>query len=175
MATSATTSAAPQRPEAPLTGDERTQLNGFLDYLRATVVWKSSGLTDEQASRSLVPSKLTTIAGLVQHLTYVEQYWFSVVFDGIEDPWKEVLKTDPDAEFRVAADSSIEQIIADYQAECQRSREVAAKRDLADEVPFRDKGTVNLRFVLAHLVEETGRHAGHLDLLRELIDGVTGE
>jgi uncharacterized damage-inducible protein DinB len=165
----------PERPEAPLTGDERTQLAGFLDFLRATVVWKSSGLTDEQARRSLLPSELTTVAGLVQHLTYVEQYWFAVVFDGLEDPWKEILKTDPDAEFRVAEDASIEKVVAAYEAECERSRKIAAKLAFDHEVPFRDKGTVNLRFVMAHMIEETGRHAGHLDLIRELLDGLKGE
>ena len=68
----------PERPDPPMAGDERTQLTGFLDFLRAGVVWKCSGLTDEQARRSLVPSELTTIAGLLGHLTLVENYWFRI-------------------------------------------------------------------------------------------------
>ncbi|MFK0247386.1 DinB family protein [Amycolatopsis azurea] len=165
----------PKRPEPPLTGDERTQLNGFLDFLRATVVWKCSGLTDEQARRALVPSELTTVAGLLGHLTLVEQYWFNVVLNGQEDLWKEALEADPDAEFRVAMQTPIEQLIAAYEAECERSRKIVAGMDLDDKVPFRGDREVNVRFVVAHMVEETGRHAGHLDLLREMIDGLTGE
>ncbi|KFU77160.1 Uncharacterized damage-inducible protein DinB (forms a four-helix bundle) [Amycolatopsis lurida] len=165
----------PKRPEPPLTGDERTQLNGFLDFLRATVVWKCSGLTDEQARRPLVPSELTTVAGLLGHLTLVEQYWFNVVLNGQEDVWKEALETDPDAEFRVAMQTPIEQLIAAYEAECERSRKIVAAMGLDDEVPFRGDRKVNVRFVVAHMIEETGRHAGHLDLLRELTDGLTGE
>ncbi|RSM69087.1 mini-circle protein [Amycolatopsis sp. WAC 01375] len=165
----------PKRPEPPLTGDERTQLNGFLDFLRATVVWKCSGLTDEQARRPLVPSELTTVAGLLGHLTLVEQYWFTVVLKGQEDVWKEALEVDPDAEFRVAMQTPIDQLIAAYEAECERSRKVVAGMGLDDVVPFRDDRQVNVRFVVAHMIEETGRHAGHLDLLRELTDGLTGE
>jgi uncharacterized damage-inducible protein DinB len=165
---------APKRPEAPMTGDERTQLNGFLDFVRASVVWKCSGLTEEQARRSHVPSTLTTIAGLLGHLTLVEEYWFGVVLNGQEDPWKAALAADSDAEFRVAMDTSMEKLIAGYEAECRRSREIVAKMDFDDEVPFRER-KVNVRFVVAHMIEETGRHAGHLDLLRELTDGLTGE
>jgi uncharacterized damage-inducible protein DinB len=165
----------PKRPEPPMTGDERTQLNGFLDFLRATVVWKCSGLTDEQARRALVPSELTTIAGLLGHLTLVEQYWFNVVLDGQEDVWKEALETDPDAEFRVAMQTPLDQLIATYQVECERSRKIVARMGLDDEADFRGNRRVNVRFVVTHMIEETGRHAGHLDLLRELTDGLTGE
>jgi hypothetical protein len=164
-----------KRPEPPRAGGEREQLNGFLDFLRATVVWKAAGLTDEQARRSLMPSELTTVAGLVSHLTYVEQYWFAQVLDNQPDPWAERIAVDSDAEFRAALDIPIEQLIAEYEAECQRGRDVAAKLEL-DATGTTAKGEpVNLRWVLIHMIEETGRHAGHLDLLRELLDGSTGE
>lgn len=163
------------RPEAPKLGAEREQLAGFLDFLRATVVMKATGLTDEQARRSLVPSELTTVAGLVAHLTYNEQYWFGVVFDGQEDTWAERLKEDRDAEFRVALDRPLTDLVVEYEARCQLSRDVVAARDL-DVTATTGKGEpVNLRWVLIHMIEETGRHAGHLDLLRELLDGATGE
>ena len=164
-----------KRPEPPMLGDERDQLNGFLDFLRATVVWKATGLTDEQARRSLLPSELTTVAGLVSHLTYVEQYWFGQVLDNQPDPWKERMAEDPDAEFRAALDLPIEQVIAEYEAECQRGRDVVAKLDLTDTGTTAKGQPVNVRWVLVHMIEETGRHAGHLDLLRELLDGSTGE
>ncbi|WP_020674329.1 DinB family protein [Amycolatopsis nigrescens] len=161
--------------EPDLTGDERAQLNGFLNLLRDAVLRKSDGLTDEQARRRLVPSELTTIAGLLGHLCYVESYWFAVVLDGRPDPWAAALTEDGDAEFRRAMDIPLVRLRAEYERQCRLSREIAAKLDLADEVPFRDGRKVNLRYVLIHLIEETGRHAGHLDLLRELIDGRTGE
>lgn len=163
------------RPEPPMLGGEREQLAGFLDFLRATVVMKATGLTDEQARRSLLPSELTTVAGLVSHLTLVEQYWFGQVLDNQPDPWAQRLEEDPDAEFRAALAIPLDQLLADYEAECQRSRDVVAKSDL-DVTGTTAKGQpVNVRWVLIHMIEETGRHAGHLDLLRELLDGSTGE
>jgi hypothetical protein len=163
------------RPEPPMLGGEREQLADFLDFNRGTVVMKAAGLTDEQARRSLVPSELTTVAGLVCHLTLVEQYWFGQVLDNQPDPWEEQLKADRDAEFRAALSIPLDQLIADYEAECQRSRDVVAKLDL-DVTGTTAKGQpVNVRWVLIHMIEETGRHAGHLDLLRELLDGSTGE
>ena len=155
--------------------DENRQGHGsFLDFLRATVVMKATGLTDEQARRSLVPSRLTTVTGLVSHLTYVEQYWFGVLYDGRADEWLPRFADDSDAEFTAGLHLPVEQVIADYEAECRRSREVAAAHDLADTAVHKSR-PVNLRWVLIHMIEETGRHAGHLYLLRELLDGSTGE
>ncbi|MEU3274164.1 DinB family protein [Saccharomonospora sp. NPDC006951] len=163
------------RPEPPLAGAEREQLDGFLDFLRSAVAWKCSGLTDEQAHQQLVPSRLTTIAGILGHLIYVEQYWFCVVLDGRPDPWKDALALDRDAEFRAAQEMPIERLLAGYERQCGVSRKIAAQLDLDRRLPFRDGSVINPRFVLVHMIEETGRHAGHLDLLRELIDGVVGE
>ncbi len=166
---------APTRPEVPKVGAEREQLNGFLDFLRATVTMKATGLTDEQARRAPLPSELMTVAGLVSHLTYVEQYWFRVVLDHQPDAWRDRFTIDQDAEFRAALDIPLPRLIADYAAECRRSREIAARLDLDDTSSNGRKEPVNLRWVLIHMIEETGRHAGHLDLLRELLDGSTGE
>ncbi len=162
------------RPEPPYAGSERETLNGFLDFLRATIRWKCRGLSDEQARRALLPSELTTVAGLVGHLRYVEQYWFGVVLGGEPDEWKETLASDPDAEFRAALDVPLARLLDEYERQCEHSRRIVEERELDDEVPFRG-ATVSVRFVLTHLIEETGRHAGHLDVLRELIDGRTGE
>lgn len=158
-----------------MAGAERAQLNGFLDFLRATVVLKATGLTDEQARRPLLASSpLTTVAGLVSHLTYVENAWFSVILDEQPSAWTERLAADPDAEFRAGHETPLPELIAAYEAECARSREIAARLDLTSE-GIRRGEPVNLRWVLIHMVEETGRHAGHLDLLREQADGSTGE
>lgn len=155
-------------------GGEREQLTGFLDFLRSAVVLKATGLSDEQARRPLVPSRLTTVAGLVSHLTYVEHYWFGVLYDRRPDPWRERFGTDPDAEFTAGLSTPVDQLVAEYVAECGRSREVTARHQLSDTVEHK-RQPVNLRWVLIHMIEETGRHAGHLDLLRELLDGSTGE
>ncbi|OXM71864.1 MULTISPECIES: DinB family protein [Amycolatopsis] len=162
------------RTEPPFDGGEREQLTAFLDFLREAVVLKCAGLTDEQARRSLVPSELTTIAGLVGHLTYVEHYWFEAVLAGRPNRWAEKLADDRDADFREALTVPLADLVAAYRAQCATSREIAAELAPDTLVSFKD-GSVNLRYVLIHMVEETGRHAGHLDLLRELTDGRTGE
>jgi hypothetical protein len=164
----------PDRPHAPLLGDEREVLTGLLDHHRATAVWKASGLTEEQARRVHLPSELMTVAGLLAHLTLNEWFWFGVVVDGEEDTWKAKLADDPDAEFRIPPDRTLESLLAAYEAQCARSREIVAKHDLADEVTH-EGDAFNVRWVVAHMVEETARHVGHLDLLRELTDGLTGE
>lgn len=164
----------PERPEPPFAGGEREQLTGFLDFLRATVVWKCTGLTDEQARARHVPSEHTTIAGLVGHLTYVEQIWFEVRLDGRPNPWRDAFAVEPDAEFRATEGKSLATLVAEYEQQCETGRKVAAGLALTDEVDFRGE-KLNLRWVLIHMIEETGRHAGHLDLLRELTDGSTGE
>ncbi len=164
----------PPRPKVPLTGGEREILTSVLDHHRATVAWKAGGLTEEQVRRVHLPSELTTIAGLIAHLTLNEWFWFAVVVDGEEDTWEEKLEQDPDAEFRIPPEATLGTLLADYEKQSARSREIVAKHGLADEVTHKDE-TFNVRWVLTHMIEETARHVGHLDLLRELTDGLTGE
>jgi uncharacterized damage-inducible protein DinB len=160
------------RVDPPFAGKEREQIEGFLDSLRDTVRVKCSGLSKQDARRSVVPSPLMTVSGLVSHLRWVEAYWFGSVLNGQQNaaPYSDA---DPDAEFKVTTELDV--LLAEYAAECERSRQIAAGLELDHEVPFRDKGTMNLRWVLLHMIEETGRHAGHLDLIREMLDGTTGE
>jgi uncharacterized damage-inducible protein DinB len=115
-----------------------------------------------------------TLAGLVNHLRWVEYFWFQVMLLGEEDhgPCSE---EDPDREMRVAVAVPIAQLLEEYQARCARHRELVASLDL--DTPFKRPVSgqpVTLRWILFHLVEETARHNGHLDILRELADGVTG-
>jgi uncharacterized protein DUF664 len=162
------------RVDPPFSGSERVQLGGFLDYLRDTIVYKCKGLSDEQASRSTLPSPLLTAAGIVKHLRWVEAFWFETVLLGKEDraPYTD---SDPDADWRVETGETISGLLNDYAAQCEVSREIVTGLEFDHEVPFRDQGTVSVRWVLIHMVEETGRHAGHLDVVRELLDGLTGE
>ncbi|GAA1335798.1 DinB family protein [Saccharothrix algeriensis] len=162
------------RVDVPWTGDERTLLGAFLDYLRGTVELKLAGLSEEDGRRAVLPSPLTTAAGVVKHLRWVEHYWFRVVLGGHPDtaPYS---AEDPDADWRVEPGETISGLLADYAGQCAVSREVVAGLDLDHEVVFRGDKRLSVRWVLIHLVEETGRHAGHLDAVRELLDGATGE
>ncbi|MEU4442181.1 DinB family protein [Actinosynnema sp. NPDC050801] len=162
------------RIELPYTGDERVLLSGFLDFLRGTIELKCAGLSDADAARSVLPSQLNTAAGIVKHLRWVEHYWFEVALAG--GPSKApYTKEDPDADWRVEPGETISGLLADYAAQCRASRELVAGLDLDHEVAFRGDKQLSVRWVLIHMIEETGRHAGHLDVVRELLDGVTGE
>lgn len=163
--------------DVPATFDERTILTTMLDYVRDTVHAKCAGISEENARRApLGTSPLTTISGLVNHLRWVEQSWIEVTLLGGPDlgPWTD---EDPDRELRLAVDTPITELLADYRAACARHSELVASLDLdtpsAGPLGWREE-PVTLRWILFHLIEETARHNGHLDLLRELADGVTG-
>ncbi|HVX45654.1 MAG TPA: DinB family protein [Mycobacteriales bacterium] len=152
--------------------DERRTSETFLDLYRDIVLAKVEGISEEDARRRLVPS-LTTIGGLVKHLRWVEFGWFDRLFaDGAGDNRRE---HDRDWEFRVEPGETLAQFVLDYRAACARSREIAAGRSLEETVPHHRMGQVSLRWIYVHLIEETARHAGHLDILREQIDGRTGD
>jgi hypothetical protein len=154
-------------------GDERETLTGLLDFLRATVVHKVSGLTDEQAFGTPVPPSTLTPAGLVKHLTGAERFWFSIDFAGLDlpYPWPE---DDPHGAFPLAPEDTLAGLVAAYVAECERSRESVSGASLDDKARGPDMH-FRLRYALAHMIEETARHCGHLDILRESIDGRTGQ
>ena len=160
------------RPEPPYLGDETGTLAGFLDFHRATLLWKIEGLDDEQLRRPMVPSG-TSLLGLVKHLAYVERWWFQQVWAGqkVTYPFTD---EDPDADWRVEPSETTGEILALYRGECARSREIAAASSL-DEVAPHPRGERSRRWILVHMVEETARHNGHADILREQLDGVTGE
>ena len=157
-------------------------LTGYLDYHRATLLWKVSDLTQEQMATAALPTSSLTLAGIVKHLALVEDAWFTERFAGqpIPAPFTDVdWDADPDWEFRTAAFDSTEWLVRRYQEACERSRAVgdaAASLDAESKQPRSQRGKpFTLRWVLMHLVEETARHNGHADLLREAIDGASGE
>jgi uncharacterized damage-inducible protein DinB len=162
-----------ERVEPPQIADERTMLSSWLDFHRATVGLKVGGLSDEEARRQLVRSQLTTCAGLVRHLRYVERWWFQEILEGLDMPAPEP-RDETDAEFVVGPDLSLGQLLDEYEQECARSRQVMARHQL-DDVSMSPRRRVSYRWILVHMIEETSRHNGHLDILRELIDGQTGE
>ncbi|MFE6788062.1 DinB family protein [Streptomyces sp. NPDC057677] len=162
--------------DTPPAWDERTQLTTFLDYARDTARAKCEGVSAENARTAPLPgSPLMTMSGVINHLRWVEYYWFQVVFLGEDDkgPWTE---EDPDREMRIGVDFPLAQLLDEYAEQSARYRELVAETDLdaRAERAIRDGRHVDLRWILLHLVEETARHNGHLDILRELVDGTTG-
>jgi uncharacterized damage-inducible protein DinB len=160
------------RQDPPLAADEKTMLEAFLDYHRATLLMKVSGVSDDDLRRKPTVSSMTLL-GLVKHIAYVERWWFQAVFAGqeVEFPWSD---DDPDGDWRVEPDDTTEGIIELYKAEVQKSREIVAAASL-DEMAKQFRLGRSLRWIVLHMIEETARHNGHADILREAIDGVTGE
>ncbi len=159
--------------------DERTTIDQFLDYQRATLQLKTDGLNREQLNKRL-PTSALTLGGLLKHLALVEDDWIVVRFLGLPEPepwasapWDE----DRDWEFHSAERDDPEGLRALYDAACDRSRQAVAAAGLDDLSvrTDRDGRHWSLRWILTHLTEETARHNGHADLLREAVDGVVGE
>jgi uncharacterized damage-inducible protein DinB len=144
----------------------------WLDIQRQTVVMKVDGLDESQATRQLVGSPLTTCAGIVRHLRYVERWWFREILEGEELPAPEPVG-DHDGQFRVLPGMLLANLVADYTAECDLSRQVFERWEL-DAMSKSPRRTVSCRWVMVHMIEETARHNGQLDILRELLDGRTG-
>ncbi|WP_017600205.1 DinB family protein [Nocardiopsis lucentensis] len=164
----------PARVDPPMAADERTMLSSWLDWHRATVRRKCAGLAPEHVGASPLPaSPLMTVGGIVSHLRWVEAYWFDTVMLNQPDraPYS---PEDPDAEFRVGAQRPLAELLDEYDAQCARSREITARLELGTTAR-KARPNPTLRWVLLHMIEETARHNGHLDVVRELADGVTGE
>jgi uncharacterized damage-inducible protein DinB len=156
----------------PLTGGEKESLQVSLDRHRDVVLWKLDGLTDEQLRRPMVPSG-TTMLGLVKHLAAVDYGWFCETFGRPTEPLP-FDDDDSEADLRIEPGESTADILAFY------ARARAASDKAVEEMQLEELGTswsgesVSVRWVLIHMIEETARHAGHMDILRELIDGSTG-
>lgn len=161
-------------------GSELALLGQYLDYQRETVLLKTEGLTQEHVVRKLSPSTLS-LPGLLYHLALVEEAWMEVRFLGLpeREPWLAVdWDSDPDWEFRTVVDVELEQLRQRYRVAYDRSRQVTSQATSPDQLsvqPLGDGHHFSLRWVMLHLIEETARHAGHADLLRESIDGTVGE
>jgi uncharacterized damage-inducible protein DinB len=148
-------------------GGERDTLLEFLDYLRESLIIKVTGLDEESARRSTVPSG-TSLLGLIKHLTSVEVGWFQFTFAGMDVtlPANEVIPTD-----------TVSEVVASYRAAAQANNRIVLGEHDLDQLCARAPTTpepLSLRWVLVHMVEETARHAGHADILREQMDGQVG-
>ena len=171
------------RPEPPLAADETATLLGFLEVQRATLAWKCAGL-DAAGLRATVGASSMTLGGLLKHLAYVEDLWCSRWLHGRDrqPPWDTVdWDADPDWDWHSAAEDSPEQLFALWQDAVARSRSLVTEA-LADggleglaRRTWPDGRSPSLRWILVHMIEEYSRHNGHADLLRESVDGQTGE
>lgn len=157
----------------PFTGEEKESLQVALDRHRDAVVWKLSGLREDDLRRPMTPSG-TQLLGLVKHLASVEYGWFCTTFGRPSDevPYDD---NDPDADMRARPDEATADILA-YYARARSAADQAVAETALDETGIAWFGEpVSMRWVLIHMVEETARHAGHVDIIRELIDGMTGD
>lgn len=163
------------RIDPPLIASEKEMLLGFLDYHRATLLMKLDGLDEEQVRRSFVPSG-TSLLGLVKHLTEVEHSWFVRRIARHDEPFLFRTEADQDAEFRIESDETTDSIVAGYLAACDSAREIMNNVDSLDSTYEHERhGTMSVRWTITHMIEETARHNGHADIIRELIDGEIGE
>jgi uncharacterized damage-inducible protein DinB len=160
------------RPSADL--DERETLLSFLDYYRETILTKLDGLSPEALTRRLVNSR-TTLLGIVKHLILVEQWWFDTVIGG--GPQADEDPDDPDAEWLVSDADDPVHLVAQYRAAGEHSNQIARATlslDAERRRPDHPERRLTVRWIMVHMLEETARHAGHADVLRELIDDRTG-
>jgi len=151
---------------------EHLELEGFLDWFRALAPAKVRDLSTEDATRVATPSGMTALS-IIQHLAWVEQMWFHTHYAG--GPPSPV---DNPGSFALAPGDTTGSVVAAYEAACARSREITLATPSLDQLsatPHWFFGSVTLRWTLVHMVEETARHVGHLDILRELTDGATGD
>jgi uncharacterized damage-inducible protein DinB len=166
----------PPRQRPPFVADERTQLVGWLELQRAIIHLKCEGLAEADAHRSVLPaSPLMTVAGVVSHLRWVEHLWFEVLFLGGPAAGPQFDEDREDADMMVAG-RPLAQLLGEYARQCATSDEIIAGHSLdeAGRHPDFDSAAATLRWMLIHMVEETARHAGHLDAIRELLDGRKG-
>jgi len=163
-----------ERVEPPLEADERTMLLAWLEYQRATLARKCDGLTDDQLRLQSVPPSNMSLLGLVRHMGGVEYNWFRFWLEG-EEPHPRY-DDEPDEEFLVA-DADVAEGFEYWRSECAHARDVVSKFASLDDVGAgQQKGSgFSVRWVLVHMIEEYARHNGHADLLRETIDGATGD
>ena len=171
------------RLEPPYAADEASTLLGFLEWQRATLEWKTRGL-DEPGLRAMTAKSTITLAGILKHMAWVEDHWFSFVLLGREraEPWRSVdFSTAPDWEWTSASHDSADSVRTMWAQSCSASRasvdEVLTRGGL-DQLASRATSSgdrPSLRWILVHMIEEYARHNGHADLLREAVDGQVGE
>ena len=169
------------RAEPSTTAPEREMLEEWLDYHRATLEMKCEGLSPEQLRLRAVPPSSLSLLGLVRHMAEVERSWFRRTFRGEDAPPFYYSDEDPDGDFDNLDSAEPDEVFSTWHAECNYAREVCKAASLDDVVPNKRDPQIDpregfsMRWILTHMIEEYARHNGHADLLRESIDGATGD
>jgi uncharacterized damage-inducible protein DinB len=161
------------RVEAPET--ERVGLCAFLDMQRDALIDKVRGVSEEDARRAATVSSLSLLS-LIKHSAIWERRWFQVIVAGRQfpDEWPEAQSEELDPTFRLTDEDTVESVVAYYREQIAASQEIVSSLDLDSPCAWPDMAQVNLRYVALHMIEETARHAGHADIIRESIDGSRG-
>jgi hypothetical protein len=165
------------RADPPYVANERATLEAWLDYHRTTLEQKCDGVAAPRLRERAVPPSTLSLLGLVRHMAEVERNWFRRVFAGEEAPPLYYSDQDPDGDFDRVDGADPHEAFATWRAECEHGRSLTAAAASLDQVGERERQgeKVSLRWILVHMIEEYARHNGHADLLRERIDGATGE
>ncbi|MFL6100399.1 MAG: DinB family protein [Actinomycetales bacterium] len=169
------TAPAVQRRPEPEILDERAGLEGWLDYHRDTLLMKCAGLTVEQLRERAVPPSSLSLLGLVRHMAEVERSWFRRRLAGQDLGYLYCSDDNEDGDFDDVDTADAEADFATYRSEVELARAAAAELPLDQQFVRPNRPTLDLRWIYLHMIEEYARHNGHADLLRERIDGVTGD
>ena len=164
-----------ERTDPPRIGGEREMLEGWLEYHRATLLRKCSGLTDAQMRQASCPPSNLTLLGLVRHMTDVERGWFRRGVGGEDVAFRLDYDANPEADFEDLEGADVAEALAAYREECELARAALNAAPLLDVMIPEGRREISVRWVLLHMIEEYARHNGHADLLREAIDGATGD
>ena len=154
-------------------GTEHEQLENILNFCRQSIIYKVTGITKQNGVKRLGPSA-TSVLGVLRHLTEVEYWWFQVNFAGIENLDVRYSEANPNGDFDVYETDTVESLLDGYRAACENSRNICKGKSLdqaASELIARQGVTPTLRWIYLDMIAETARHAGHLDIYRELLDG----
>jgi len=162
------------RTDPPRVADERAMYQAWLDFHRGTLLWKCAGLTDAQLKSASVSPSALTLLGLLRHMAEVERAWYRSRAAGLDLPDLYCSDDDEDGDFDNVADADVPEAFATFKAECLAADDAVRTKSLDDTFVGRN-GPISLRWVYVHMIEEYARHNGHADLLRECIDGSTGD
>ncbi len=165
----------PTRLDPPFVAAEREMLDNWLDYHRDTLALKCADLTPEQLRERSAPPSTLSLLGLVRHMAEVEHAWFQNRLRGQGEGYLYCSDANLDGDFDDVDTADVTEAFATWRLECAKAREAAAEADSLDVIADAAQGKISLRWIMVHMIEEYARHNGHADLLRERIDGATGD
>jgi len=164
-----------QRIDPPAAASELDMLLAWLEYHRATLAWKCEDLSPDDLRRRSVPPSTMSLLGLVRHMAEVERGWFQRGVAAEDAPPLYYSDADPDGDFDNVDTADVDEAFRTWNAQCRAADAIIAAHSLDDIDSREDRGGLTLRWILIHMIEEYARHNGHADLIRECLDGATGD